>query len=94
MKERRDIHTLKKASLLLKINSHCWLEPHCSDYSVFLSPYENKRRTGTVALIRVNTVIANIAPEGRFYSDIYISYNCSKSRTIDEPFVRRTVGKG
>ena len=61
---------------------------------ITLWKYSNKRRTGTVALIRVNTVIANIAPEGRFYSDIYISYNCSKSRTIDEPFVRRTVGKG
>ena len=58
---------------------------------ITLWKYSNKCRTRTVALIRVNTVIANIAPEGRFYSDIYISY---KSRTIDEPFVRRTVGKG
>ena len=62
---------------------------------ITLWKYSNKRRTGTVALIRVNTVIANIAPEGRFYSDTVNTLNfATKSRTIDEPFVRRTVGKG
>ena len=40
-------------------------------------------------------VIANIAPEGRFYSDTVNTLNfATKSRTTDEPFVRRTVGKG
>ena len=62
---------------------------------ITLWKYSNKRRTGTVALIRVNTVIANITPEGRFYSDTVNTLNfATKSRTIDEPFVRRTVGKG
>ena len=62
---------------------------------ITLWKYSNKRRIGTVALFRVNTVIANIAPEGRFYSDTVNTLNfATKSRTIDEPFVRRTVGKG
>jgi len=40
-------------------------------------------------------VIANIAPERRFYSDTVNTLNfATKSRTIvNEPFVRRTVGK-
>ena len=53
---------------------------------ITLWKYSNKRRTGTVALIRVHTVIANIAPGGRFYSDTFNTLNfATKSRTIDEP---------
>ena len=56
MKERRDILTLNsKTSLLMKINSHCWLRAALQRLQcifIILWKYSNKRRTIASALIR------------------------------------------
>ena len=55
MKERRDILNLnRKTSLLMKINSHCWLRASLQRSQcifVILWKYSNKRRTVAAALI-------------------------------------------
>ena len=54
MKERRNILTLNwKTSLLMKIDSPAGLEPHCSDYSVFLSSCGNTRKSAAPELRRL-----------------------------------------
>jgi len=55
MKERRDILTLNwKTSLLMKVNSHCWLRNELQRVQcifIILWKYSNKHRTAAAALI-------------------------------------------
>ena len=62
MKERRDILTLNwKTSLLMKINSHCWLRTALQRLQcifIILWKYSKKRCTGAAALINFSTPCA------------------------------------
>ena len=79
-KERRDILTLSwKTSLLMKINSHCWLRvalQRSQCIFIILWKYSNKGRTVAVALIRGRSsltfpVLVRRLIEGGAYSSNY-----------------------
>ena len=95
MKERRDIIALKwKTSLLMKINSHCWLRTALQRLNcifIILWKYSNNRRTGLRRLLTFTLHVRRLIDGGAYSSKYGI---CKMSAELICNLCRRSADEG